>query len=110
MEKKLEFKQTAHNDWQILSVIGRIDTFTASEAEKVCAEFLKENEKIALDMSELNYISSAGLRVMLRLTKQAKRDKKVVAFFAVPEKIMEVFEVSGVDMLIKIYNSVEELP
>jgi len=61
-------------------------------------------------MSATNYISSAGLRVLLRLSKKAKRTKKTFVTFGVTGMVQEVFESSGMDMLITIYNSKKDLP
>ena len=110
MEKMLSFAESEKNGWKILSAIGKIDTVTASEAEKICLETLKKNNKLAIDFSELNYISSAGLRILLLLAKSAKKEKKSFAIFGAVGRIANVLSASGTDMLITIYNSSDELP
>lgn len=110
MTKEIEFKIANHNDWKIFSVIGRLDTVTAPDAEQAIAAVLKENDKIALDMTAMDYISSAGLRVLLRNAKQAKRAKKNFVLFGASGMIKEVLEASGMDMLVKIYETQEDLP
>ena len=81
MSKGIEFKITNHNNWKIFSIIGRLDTVTAADAEQTLAAILQSNEKIAVDMTAMDYISSAGLRILLRLAKQAKRSKKNFVLF-----------------------------
>lgn len=71
------FQNSTCNDWHVLSIIGRIDAVTSASVEEAGATVLKSAEKIALDMSATDYISSAGLRVLLRLSKKAKRGKKL---------------------------------
>ncbi|MBQ4404426.1 MAG: STAS domain-containing protein [Selenomonadaceae bacterium] len=110
MSTEIDFKSTNHNDWKVFSIIGRLDTVTAPEAEKAGAAVLQENDKIALDMTAMNYISSAGLRILLRLAKQAKRSKKNFVLFGASGMIKEVLEASGMDMLVKIYETQEDLP
>lgn len=110
MNTGIEFKRSNHNDWQVISVIGRIDMITASEADKAISAFLAENDKIAVDMTAMDYISSAGLRVLLRNAKQSKRAKKNFVLFGASGMIKEVLEASGMDMLVKIYETAEELP
>lgn len=110
MNTEIDFKSTNHNDWKIFSIIGRLDTVTAPEAEKIGATVLQENDKIALNMMAMNYISSAGLRILLRLAKQAKRSKKNFVLFGASGMIKEVLEASGMDMLVKIYETAEDLP
>ena len=77
-----------------LKIIGRLDTTTAPELEATvdgCIAGLKELE---MDCSELEYVSSAGLRVILKAQKlmNAQGTMKVIH---VNETIMEVFEITG---------------
>ncbi|MBR0260321.1 MAG: STAS domain-containing protein [Selenomonadaceae bacterium] len=110
MSSKVEFQTSTHKDWQIFSIIGRVDTVTAAEVDKVGNEFLQSNNNIALDMSAMDYISSAGLRVLLRIAKKSKRDKKKFVLFGASGMIKEVLEASGMDMLVTIYETQEDLP
>ena len=82
-----------------ISLEGRLDTTTAPELEKVLAGHLEGVTELTFDMSALDYLSSAGLRILLgaqtRMNKQGSM--KVVK---VNETIMEIFEVTGfVDIL-----------
>ena len=77
-----------------LKIIGRLDTTTAPELEATvdgCTAGLKE---LVMDCSELEYVSSAGLRVILKAQKlmNAQGTMKVMN---VNETIMEVFEITG---------------
>lgn len=93
-----------------LSIIGRIDVATSASVEETATAFLSSAEKIAVDLSATNYISSAGLRVLLRLSKKAKRAKKTFVIFGANGMIKDVFAASGMDMLVTIYNSKDDLP
>ena len=73
---------------------GRLDTVTAPDLEKVLNESLSGVEKLVLDFSGLEYISSAGLRVLLSAQKIMNRQGKM-AVKNVNETIMEIFEVTG---------------
>lgn len=77
MDNEVEFQNSAFNDWNILAVIGRIDVATAASVEETAVAVVNSAKKIALDMSATDYISSAGLRVLLRLSKKATRAKKL---------------------------------
>ena len=77
-----------------LALEGRLDTVTAPELEKELKESLDGAERLILDFSKLDYISSAGLRVLLSAHKMmvAKGGMKVTN---VNEIVAEVFEVTG---------------
>ena len=73
---------------------GRLDTKTASELEEALIGSINEAESLVLDFAKLDYISSAGLRVLLSAHKamSAKGGMKVTN---VNEIVQEVFEVTG---------------
>lgn len=87
IEKKME------NGKMILKISGRLDTQTAPELEKTM-EDMEDCKELILDMAELEYISSAGLRVILKAQKlmNIKGEMKVTG---VNESVMEVFEITG---------------
>ena len=77
-----------------MKVAGRLDTTTAPDLEAQIIESLEGVEELIFDFEELEYISSAGLRVLLSSQKKmmnvgSMKVKKV------PETIMEIFEVTG---------------
>lgn len=110
MSNAVEFQNSKHKDWNVLSIIGRIDVSTSAAVEETGTATLTAAEKIALDMSATDYISSAGLRALLRLSKKAKRAKKLFVIFGATGMIKDVFAASGMDMLITVYNSIDDLP
>ena len=77
-----------------IALEGRLDTMTAPELEAVLKESMDGAESLTLDFSKLEYISSAGLRVLLSAHKAmtAKGGMKVTN---VNEIVREVFEVTG---------------
>ncbi len=62
--------------WKVWKVVGRIDTQTADTAYEKGEAIVNTNDKTVLDMSEMDYLSSAGLRVLLRLNKLAAKSGK----------------------------------
>ncbi|MGN1171894.1 MAG: STAS domain-containing protein [Lachnospiraceae bacterium] len=76
----------------IIKVEGRLDTLTAPELEKEMQESIAGVTDLIFDFEALEYISSAGLRVLLRLMKQMKQ-RMVIR--NVNELVSEVFEVTG---------------
>ena len=77
-----------------LALTGRLDTVTAPELEKAIAEQLPQIDSLVLDMGSLEYISSAGLRVILKAYK-ALTPKKGLKLTGVQEAVKEVFDITG---------------
>ena len=80
---------------------GRIDTLTAPEFEKKIAELLEGVTELELDMAGVDYVSSAGLRVILKAQKVMFRQGKM-KLTHVNETVMEVFEITGFDNILNI--------
>lgn len=77
-----------------LNVNGRLDTTTAPALEAVISETIGTCEQMVLDFAGLEYISSAGLRVILKAQK-AMAAKGGMKLLNVNETIMEIFEITG---------------
>ena len=77
-----------------VALAGRLDTVTAPELEKELKVCLEGVTMLSFDMAELEYISSAGLRVLLSAQKLMSRQGEIKVFH-VNETIMEFFEVTG---------------
>ena len=73
---------------------GRLDTTTAPELEKELKQNISGVTSLTLDMEKLEYISSAGLRVILKAQK-AMNTKGTMKLSHVGESVMEVFDITG---------------
>ncbi|HOJ71435.1 MAG TPA: STAS domain-containing protein [Syntrophorhabdaceae bacterium] len=91
---------------QIASVKGRIDAVTAPEFEKKMLEVIEQGERtILINMSGLEYISSAGLRSILTIAKKLKAENGEVFFAALQGAVEEVFKISGFHSIFKVFDS-----
>lgn len=82
-----------------LSLVGRLDTTTAPKLEAELKKNISGVEELVLDFAGLDYLSSAGLRVLLSAQKVMNRQGSMVVK-NVNEIVMEIFEVTGfVDIL-----------
>ena len=88
----IEIKKNAAET--ILQITGRLDTITAPTLDKTINEEIGGTKNLILDMKSLEYISSAGLRVLLGAQKKMQKigSMKVTN---VCEEVMEVFEMTG---------------
>ena len=95
----LKIEKTMGNGVLRVALEGRLDTTTAPQLESELKAALGETEKLVLDLQGLEYISSAGLRVLLSAQKLMAK-KGGMTLRHVSEPIMEIFEVTGfVDIL-----------
>ena len=81
-------------DQVMIAVAGRLDTTTAPALEKAISESVQEEKHLILDIKEVEYISSAGLRVLLGAQKKMQKIG-AMKVLNVCEEIMEIFEMTG---------------
>lgn len=88
----IEIKKNAEET--IIEIVGRLDTITAPALDKTINEDIGETKNLVLDVKGMEYISSAGLRVLLAAQKKMQKigSMKVIN---VCEDVMEVFEMTG---------------
>ena len=95
----MNINQTIDGSTLHLSLEGRLDTTTAPQLEAALGQSLDGISRLELDFDKLEYLSSAGLRVILAAQKVMNKQGKMVIRH-VNETIMEVFEVTGfIDIL-----------
>ena len=88
---------------------GRVDGTNAKEFQVALEDAIDANERaVILDLEELSYISSAGLRVILLAAKSLRNQKAKFAVCSLSAPIQEVFEISGFDKIISIHDSQAE--
>ena len=78
----------------VIEIVGRLDTVTAPALDKTINEDIGDTKNLVLDVKGMEYISSAGLRVLLGAQKKMQKvgSMKVTG---VCEEVMEVFEMTG---------------
>ena len=83
-----------------LEITGRLDTTTAPNLESVVNELSEDTKELVFDMSGVEYISSAGIRVLLGAYKKMKSNQGRSRIEKVNDMVREVFEMTGLsDML-----------
>jgi anti-sigma B factor antagonist len=93
----------------ILNVSGRIDSTSSQEFEKKISKYICQGEKnILLDFSNLEYISSAGLRVLLVSAKNLKAVNGKFMICCIKGMVKEVFLMSGFIDILTIFKNEEE--
>ena len=105
----MELIQTEENGIVRLKIKGRLDADSAPEAEKAVKDIIAgDKTKLLFDMSELDYTSSAGLRVILMSVKELRQKEGKIVLCSLNEYVHEVFEVSNFASIIPITKSIED--
>jgi anti-anti-sigma factor len=104
----MEINTRKEENATVVSVTGKMDAVSSPELEKDLSQLMAEGEKdFVIDLGELDYISSAGLRVILATAKRLKEKEGKILLASLQDMVKEVFEISGFSAIIPIYESVE---
>jgi len=105
----MEVVQDRRNSAIIIYLMGRLDSGTSREFGKKLLDLVQSGEnRLVLDLKGLDYISSSGLRVLLKAAKELKQKQGRISLCRVKEHIREVFEMSGFISFLPIYGTLEE--
>jgi len=105
---EMEIKQKEENGIVSIAIKGRLDADSSPEAEKVVKKALEgQVTRVLFNLGALEYLSSAGLRVLLSAAKEIRRREGKIVLCSLNEFVKEIFEVSGFQSLIPITDSVE---
>jgi len=104
----MEINTTHYKHSDLVEVTGRVDSFTAPKLAEVMDSITDSGRyKIVFDMSELEYMSSAGLRVLISTQKTCKRyNRGEVVLACVPQRIYDALDLAGFVPLFKFYDDV----
>ena len=105
----MEIIEKEQSGISIFKLTGRLDSKTSPEFEKKIFDAIENGSKnMIADFEELDYISSAGLRVILKATKDLKRSDGQFVLCAMKDYVKEVFEISGFDSFLPIVTTMDE--
>jgi anti-anti-sigma factor len=93
----------------LLEVEGEVDAHTAHKLDQTLKDLLAQgHSRLALDASQMGYISSAGLRVVLFAHREARQLGGEVRLFGLNAQVRRVFEIAGFDKLLCISDTRQE--
>ena len=105
----IEIIEKKKNDITVFEPVGRLDSNTSPELEKKIVNAIeKGSNKMIIDFKSLDYISSAGLRVINKTTKQLKNNSGNLVLCSMQDYIKEVFEITGFDSFLPIVTTYDE--
>ncbi len=105
----MEISIKTTNEVKVLAFEGRLDTQTSPDAQMQLTQLIQGGEtKILVNLEKLDYISSAGLHVLLAAAKQMKTTEGELRICSLNEVVKEVFDISGFDIILPISASESE--
>jgi anti-anti-sigma factor len=105
----METLETRENGVVILSVRGRVDAANAASFEQKVLGLIDAGERrLVLDLAGLDYVSSAGLRVLLVTAKRLAAVHGKLALASVREPVREVFEIAGLSAFLRVFSTRED--
>jgi anti-sigma B factor antagonist len=107
--ENFEVAREDHSDVSILRLKGFLDAHTAPNFEQAIQELIEENRfKIIVSMSDLNYISSAGLGVFMGFIEEIRDQKGDIKLSNMTDKVYKVFDLLGFPALYQIFKEEAE--
>ena len=99
------------NAHTVLTVAGEIDLSTSDQLDAAVVEALaQETAHLTLDLSEVTFLDSSGLGVIVKALKRAKEATTVFDVVAVNDRVIKVFKLTGLDSVLEIYATLDAVP
>lgn len=106
--EKMEIVESMQNDCNVFKLTGNLTSSTSSELEKKIFDAIDHGTRnIILDFKDLEYISSAGLRVVVKTTKNLKQSEGALVLCSMQDYVREVFEIAGFDSFLTIVPTLD---
>lgn len=97
----MQVEKQVKGDTLVMAISGRIDSVTSIELQNIVDDSLQGVSHLVLDLEKVEYVSSAGLRVILAAHKIMSR-QGTMNLIKVPDFVREVFEITGFDSVLNI--------
>jgi len=105
----MEISVTESGDVRILSFQGNLDTNTSPQAENEINGLIEAGaQKLLVNFEKLDYISSAGLRILLATAKKLKASQGDLKICSLNDTVQEVFDISGFATILSVSKTEEE--
>ncbi len=94
---------------KLVRLEGRLDATTTPALETKISKILEQNKQhMLIDFSKVDYLSSAGMRLLLSASKKIKAHGGKLVFFSMNDEVMEIIKMAGFERILAIYPTEEE--
>ena len=106
--EEFSIKSERNGDVLVAAIVGRIDSVTAAVLDKELEKIVQANKKVVLDLKDVAYLSSAGVRAIVKMLRNEQKTGGDVKLANMPRVVEDVLETVGMMELVKTYPSVDE--
>lgn len=106
----MELSKSTIKGWQIIEVTGQVDSKTIGDLRDYLDENIKGDLPVALELSEVPFMSSAGLRTILILFRKTQDMNVKLCLVGLNEEIAETMKVTGFYQYFRNYSNIAEIP
>ena len=100
----IEIQQEEQGEYRVLALSGRLDTETSADLELALSDLQAAGaSRFVIDLENIGYVSSAGLRVLLALAKQLEGGRGTLRLCCLNDAVRQVFDVAGFSKLFAIF-------
>lgn len=105
----MEISEKTVGNVNIISLSGRLDAYAANDVErKLDSQLVADQACLVVNLTQLEYISSSGLRVLLAALKKARKQQGDVRLACLQPYVREVFDIAGFTQLFQIFDKEED--
>jgi anti-sigma B factor antagonist len=106
----LELSSEISSNWKVIRVIGQVDSKSSDELRVYLEAEVKGGNPLALELSDVPFMSSAGLRTLLTLHRQTTALDVPLALVGLQTPIVDTMKITGFYQHFSVYASLDELP
>jgi anti-anti-sigma factor len=97
-----------NQDVIVATISGRVDSVTAATLDKELEKIMRGNKKVVLDLNGVVYLSSAGVRAIIKMLRNEQKSGGNVKLASMPRVVEDVLEIAGMLERLQTYPTVEE--
>ncbi|MEB3272008.1 MAG: STAS domain-containing protein [Synechococcus sp.] len=106
----LELSSAISSQWKVISVVGQVDSKSSNDLRDYLQAEVNGAHAVALELSQVPFMSSAGLRTLLTLYRQTQSLGVPLALVGLQAPIVDTMKITGFYQHFTVYASLEELP
>lgn len=104
----MDITEDRRGDTVVLALSGRLDATTAKTFEDKVGSAIESGAQLVVDLAQVDYVSSSGLRVFLLAAKRLETSRRKIVLCMLKEHVRQVFDLAGFSSILSIYNSRDE--